>query len=595
MMLLVEFVAEMGFNTMVHKFKNKMSDKELKERIQLYVDRQEKIHEISTYQQEIDFQGLMDYIQGSMMVDIQTRLFGNREERRVARENISNKALAYSQADTIEAKKYVKKVLCTTCDILREFYLARNDPSVRALVAAASEDLEAIITEESNNTRKASKENHLKTQGGIADVKNAIENLDNQHQLSTDKNIQLAKQGRLGDIESSLTDFSHCIGTQHVLYPHYGYTVAHSPNGIRFLSCPLSDEAIKRYPPQIECNANVYVGDVKQATLSNETINYANRHQLPIKLSIVDAKKMLGDTLDPAQYEAEKMIGKDLVILPQPFSQQVPCKIAIDSVVQYDYIVLKTIEILDDGTIVISNEAQVSRPINITLNVHLKIRLIDISVSIHENSSNTQVLQFLLFLKHLSNSTFFEVIDLTTSGTLMKGRSDPYVYHSPFKTVDEEISFLQNLIDIETYFNTEITIPHEVYEEDIKKLEYLSTLVKHEDVISSWKRLELSQMITAEFKNFLSSIKPEIYHLEITTTEQISLFGNVFELLIVRHYADAIIEDLERLKSKAEILDIGDTTRIILLAANPNASSNRKDRLAENDELDFEPVEDTLN
>lgn len=51
-------------------------------------------------EEEIDFEGLSDYIRGNMIEDIKLRCFGNKRERGLARESLVSKARIYASAKT---------------------------------------------------------------------------------------------------------------------------------------------------------------------------------------------------------------------------------------------------------------------------------------------------------------------------------------------------------------------------------------------------------------------------------------------------------------------------------------------------------------
>ena len=65
---------------------------------------------------------------------------------------------------------------------------------------------------------------------------------------------------------------------------------------------------------------------------------------------------MLGDTQDPAQAEAEKLKGKTLYIDPTPFPEAFAVSLICEKEVIFDYIKIRTKEILEDDTYIVTNE-----------------------------------------------------------------------------------------------------------------------------------------------------------------------------------------------------------------------------------------------
>ena len=172
----------------------------------------------------------------------------------------------------------------------------------------------------------------------------------------------MAKSGDAVNLEKIATDFTKGISTQHKLFPDYGFDFRLHNGQQRLTSIPLASGAEKKYPPKFKCVGTVRVGDKYVEEITPELIDYANRHQLPLKLNITQAQKLLGTELDPIQYEAEELVGKVLTVPPKPFHKAFPCSISINDVVEFDYILFRTQEILDDGTTVVSNSKQTDCP-----------------------------------------------------------------------------------------------------------------------------------------------------------------------------------------------------------------------------------------
>ena len=67
-------------------------------------------------------------------------------------------------------------------------------------------------------------------------------------------------------------------------------------------------------------------------------------------MSISEAIKLLGDQLDPIQKEAQELVGKKIVMVPPAFPPAFPCAVKVKDKTYFDYVLLRTQEILDDGT-----------------------------------------------------------------------------------------------------------------------------------------------------------------------------------------------------------------------------------------------------
>ena len=80
-----DIVLDMGLKVLEGKIKSVHEQKELQERLEKYLSRKLRENLLSSREEEIDFEGLADYIRSELIVDMQTRLFGSREERNSAR------------------------------------------------------------------------------------------------------------------------------------------------------------------------------------------------------------------------------------------------------------------------------------------------------------------------------------------------------------------------------------------------------------------------------------------------------------------------------------------------------------------------------
>ena len=123
--------------------------------------------------------------------------------------------------------------------------------------------------------------------------------------------------------------------------PDYRYVSELKEGELRLISQPVSLEAIKKYPPKMECIGKIKLGTQYLNEFNLDIISYANRHQLPVTISILEAKKFLGSINDPIQCEAEELIGTNVVIPPKPFPDAFPYSILLDGNLEFEYILLR--------------------------------------------------------------------------------------------------------------------------------------------------------------------------------------------------------------------------------------------------------------
>ena len=135
---ILDFIVELGLDAGLKYFKTRLNTNKLKESLRQYIIDQEAYNELSSLENEIDFQGLVSFIETTFMEKIDTQIFSVSSERRnEAQKTLVEAAVAYSKAETEEAKKRVTKCVTDCLEILHSFY-ANGVPRENYLIAAES-------------------------------------------------------------------------------------------------------------------------------------------------------------------------------------------------------------------------------------------------------------------------------------------------------------------------------------------------------------------------------------------------------------------------------------------------------------------------
>lgn len=231
----------------------------------------------------------------------------------------------------------------------------------------------------------------------------------------------------------------------------------------QMISIPLSDDALKRYPPRFTISAeSVKIGDTLLTKIDDQTLSQAYRHQTPLSFDVIAAKKYLGDIQDPAQAEAEEMAGTHVVLCPRPFPKAFPCNVSIDGNVAVEYLLLRTKEIRDDGTWIITNDEQKNFNFRVEILANPTSHQFSFSIA-PTNPTNYESLQYRLFLKKASVAKKIIVKALAENVVfLSSGRLNPF----NFDQLDDEIEFLEKVTAIERFFDITCCIPQELKAED---------------------------------------------------------------------------------------------------------------------------------
>ena len=358
-------IADIGIDIAKEHFKNKRLEAKAKEKLSEYLTRQEKYNFDCSLEEEIDFEGLAEYIHNDLIDDVKIRLFGRKQERRIAREAIADKAACYAQAKTKLSKERAKHLAVTAVDILRGFFRSKIDCST--LFAAA--EIEDTVIDEMSEQHKA--QDHK--------IDALAKNVQDSSLLSVDKNVSLANSGKIDAVEKNVAAFFAGLGTTHALTPYYGFTM----DGVSCLkSIPLRPDAVELYPPHFEVTATAFkMGGILLPNVDAGTFTRAYRTQSPIEFDVTTAQKYLGNVLDPIQHEAENLTGTHVVLKPPTFPPAFPCSVLIDGELIIAYLLLRIKKIEDDGTIIITNEEQKNFNFMVTLEVNTSMASLNLSIT----------------------------------------------------------------------------------------------------------------------------------------------------------------------------------------------------------------------
>jgi hypothetical protein len=548
MVNLVDYIVEFGLNFGHEKLKDIKEEKEIHKLLQDFIERQDRINTYSLLAEEIDFQGLCDYVNNNLVKDFENYIFAvNYKDRESAKESIIKRALHYAHAVNGPAKRKVMKLVNFIADILREFYIKKISRSDLFLKNLMVDDVQNIVKESERNI--------------INEVSQTNERVSANSILSIDNNIHLMRQGCFNEVESNLNTFLNCIGSEHILYPYYKYSSEMKDGKPRLISEPLSFDSIKKYPPKMKCLGNIKMGNQYLDEFNADVIDYANRHQLPITFSILEAKKLLGDIVDPSQHEAEELIGEEVVIPPKPFPAAFPCSIIIDDEVEFEYILLRTEEILEYGTYIISNKEQKDFPFRIRICINFVENTTDFNIRT-ENPSNKDLLHYVQFMKKVSCGGDIVIRALSIGKNIMEGKLTNYKYKSGFETIDEEISFLKKVVSIENYFKKIMVLPDEIYEDDYETICYMANLIRGEGYRGNWTGVSFDFILSEDLRNKIISTEESLYNFSYIADSAILLYDEKYQFTIRRTYECGKIKNLKRLKKKAEVLDDGDRIRM---------------------------------
>lgn len=558
--LVGEYLAGLGLDAAKQHMGSKIDEHKLKCALKEYIKSQRKYNDICTMAEECDFQGLVEYITQELLDDIEQRFFSvSKDARRKAHEEIISKAVIYSKASADEAKKRVSRLVAASLEIIHQFFKKRISVSDYLVAAEIVDAVDENTTQAVKSAASDIQHTVLETKKELSDQLDLMkQSIVNGSLYSVENMSQMAAASQFSQIEKNFKKLLAGMSLEHPLYPDYGFTF----DGDLLKSTPLSAEAKQRYPARLYFKGTIRVGDHYFNDATVNPMDYAYRHQLKLVMSISEAVKLLGNRPDPIQTEAAQFVGKDIIATPPEFPEAFPCSIKVGEKTYFDYILLRTEEILDDGTYVIGNREQTDATIYFEVKVNPENpRKEDFTVNI-ANANNHELLNYARFMDELAQVKDLHIYALNARKDFVAGIINSVNYETGFYSVSEEIDFLKRVCAIEDYFHVEMDISGDISEEEYRCVFRISELIFNEKVELTWTEASFTGVLRAEFRKELENLDAPIAMLSYVGVCAVNLFGAEFEFQYMRTFRCAVMPELDRIKRLVSCLEDGDPIKI---------------------------------
>ena len=549
-----EYVAGLGLDIAKEHVHDKLDEKKLRNALTSYIKRQRKYNEMCTMAEEIDFQGLVEYIQNNLLEQAGVRIFEpNRKKRGEARQKIVDAAVAYSKANTFKAKKRVETCISICLDIIRRFY-KKHHLSVKAYLL--TDMIVDAVTDEVHEAQTTAVD-------AVENAKNQIlaEIAEGGTLVSVDKAVKLAEAGQVITVGVEIRKVLDHISLAHPYYPDFGYDYH---NG-KMVSKPLTAEAKKVYPPRVTLTGAVRFGNQYYNDPNGDPMDYAYRHQLPAIMEVQKAVKLLGSKPDPCQDDISGLVGKTVVAKPPAFPPAFACAIKVGQETYFDYVLLRTQEIEDDGIYIIGNKEQGGA-------LYFEVRINpwepskpDFTITM-THGTNKEHLRYLQFISSLSKEKDIHIYVLAADEDLIAGYINEMNLKSGFSSMDEEIDFMERVCTIEDFFEVTLTIDGAIRQIEYDTVIRISDLVRNDEISGTWSEATFNGIMSQHFREELISMNKDLYGFSYVGGSHVDLFGAEFEFRFMRTFKCARMVDFEKVKRKAEVLDDGDYITITLRA-----------------------------
>lgn len=542
-----DVLASFGIETAKHHFNAKIDEAELRNRLNVYLTKKQNDNDRCSLDEEIDFEGLMEYVEEELIDVVEQRMFNpDRKARERARGDIISVALSYSKASTKKAENRIIKYLDDSMNIIRDF-IKTGIPKKYCLwaseiVDAVRSDTEEIATEQTEQLKEAMEEVAVKYRSLV----------------SIEKGMELLETHQYETLNHDLQNLFGSFSVQHPLFPDFGVDYYKS----KLISKPLTDKAKVYFPPNFKIEAQLRIGDRYFTASDVDPFDFSYRHQVPLVMEISKAVKYLGPVEDPLQFEAHEMTGKEYIAHPPAFPEAFPCAIKVGSDIFYEYVLMRTREILDDGTYVLSNTEQ-------GISLYFEVRINpnnpgnpDFNMRVN-HGNNRDLLIFIRFIDALSKDNDLHIYVLSAEEDLIAGHIENVGYNASFPSIEEEIDFLERVCVIEDYFEVSLAVSGNIYQRDFDTVVYISDLVRNDKVEHTWTSFSFSSTINEKTRNSLLEMSG---HQMISTVSEcrLELFGNIIEFKLYREYCDAIVVDYAKMEKKLAVLEDGDTIKITI-------------------------------
>lgn len=548
--IVADFMESFCLEYFKDKIQDEMQEKALRKEIDDYLQQQHKYNLTCSHEEEIDFSGLFKYISTNFFADAKQWIFAyNSKDRGIARQNIMAKAYHYAQTHTGLSQQRVNRMVSDAMEIVRNFVLNNINLDTRFALSEINETIENTAQSLGNQ---------------ITTIENKMDNLLKQSTpLSIEQGIKLAEQGKISEIEKSLSTYLKGISATHTLKSFYKYQF--TPDG-NIISYPTSEEAFKKYPPNTHIYpSNIRVGSAKFSKFSKYVLDYSYRHQTPVTFDIDAAEKFLGTVRDPSQSQTVNMVGRTAIIHPPAFPPAFPCNVKINNEVVVEYLLLRTKEIEDDGTFVVTNEEQQNFPFKIVLKVNIGKGTLSVRI-IPQTLSNKEELCFRQFLKKVSICSDCELNVLSLGAPLIKVER-AFLEDAIWDNIDEEIEFLKRIVAIEDFFEISLDIPNEISPQDHHTACFLYSLATSGEYQRQYNSVECTFEVAKETREMVSHQKNKTFLLSYLEKKKTVLFSQEISIPLIVQIKNATFLDYEKILKKLEVLEIGDPSKLVLIPA----------------------------
>lgn len=155
-----DFICEIGLESLTNKIKGVKNSNEIKRRLKDFIEKKQELFENVGFDEEIDFQGLAEYISKQLPDKIDSYIYSKSEDQRKGiADTIVAKAIDHAKPNTIQGEKYVENLIFQCIQLLHDFYVITFLDSKTTLAIA---EVSQVVGKDGDKTREAITQLHTK-------------------------------------------------------------------------------------------------------------------------------------------------------------------------------------------------------------------------------------------------------------------------------------------------------------------------------------------------------------------------------------------------------------------------------------------------
>ncbi len=392
----------------------------------------------------------------------------------------------------------------------------------------------------------------------------------------------LAKQGKHKEVANLIKKIKDFVGTKHPFYPHYRYKPVQIGNTTVLEHEALTADAGEKYP--LTYRGQFSVSNKKLEGFNNiyELIEDAFFKQEEIEINMSSLTTWIGEQPVETPNLEESFKDGEWVIVPNPLPNPLQLKLYIKGnpdISLIDYLEMSISGKGGKDLIIIDNTRQKNAKLLVSLKLPFnqvkeydKISNAKINVKINPNfQSNVEANRNLLHLFKLVTDG-----NKTIAFKNLKEDND-FIVVSRFSfegdtgDLDKDFNFIERLYKIENHYNLSFTIPEKIDKSDFESIEILEHAMVNKPLKKNLQELTVDFTDKTTLLNLIE-LFDSVENVKKLMIEQsgpkarVELFDEVIPIEKVQTVYNSLrVEDLERLKRKLELMDEGESIKVILI------------------------------